>query len=483
VKSTANVLAIDVGTTSTRAALVDGRGRVLGRAAARSTLTCPGPGRVEQDAEVLWRAVLGTLHGAFADAGVAATDVAAVGITGQRASTIVWDRSTGTPLAPLMSWQDLSCVDRATELTHAGYVVFPQTSAAKLEALLDRIPQGRQRAHAGEIVWGNVDAYVAFRLSGGTVFATDTSQASATGYYDPFADTWNAALLALQGLPAAMFPRLCGTEEVVGYTASSLLGERIPIAAIVADQQSALIARDSPVVGTTKITFGTSATCDVDTGPEIRLAAGTYPMVLNGRGEGRRFCLEGMVITAGATLDWLVTLGLAPSVQALDREAAQVPDSGGVSMLPALQGLGTPHMSPERRGVFAGLTRSSTRGHLARAALESVAFRCREILGAMRTATGVAPDAVHVDGGGAVSDLWMQIHADVLGVPVVRPVEREATLLGAALCAGRAAGLRWPSGDAAFCATERVFEPRGSDAGRESRFDAWRTACALTEAG
>lgn len=475
------ILAIDAGTTSIRALIVDSELNVLGRALVRADIRHPAPGRVEQDPAQIWTATETVVGQALAAAGIGRSDLVAIGVATQRGTVIVWDRRTGLPVAPLVSWQDMRGAARAAELLAQGYLVSHQTSAAKLEAVLDGIKRGRQRLNAGELLWGNVDTYLAWRLSGGAVYATDHGQACATGYYDYFTGVWNHAMIEAQGLDPSRFPTLTDTTSAYGSSNPSVFGAACPIGALVADQQSAAIAEGCLMTGQGKVTYGTSATLDFNTGLDLKIAPGSYPMVLWKRDGVRSFCIEGMVNTAGAMIDWAVgELGLAASAAELSHLAATVPDSAGAFVLPALQGLGTPHGDTTRHASIGGLTRATTRAHVARAVLEGIAYRLREV----RDAIAAVPDlpmqhTLRADGGASRSDALMQIQADVLGTPIQRLAIPEASALGAAICAGIGTGRIDPQLISSNRRTDRTFEPRRSDDEREGRFAQWRRNCGI----
>ena len=478
------VLAIDAGTTSVRALVVGVDGSVRGRAQTAYTLHYPAPGRIEQDAEQLWEHTRGVVTAALQDAGLSAADLSGVGITTQRSSVLVWERATGQPVAPMVSWQDLRGADRALELQADGYLVLPQTAASQVEQELDAIDGGRARMQNGELVWGNVDTFLAWRLTGGAVHLTDPSQGCATGYFDLFSGGWNEALIETQGLTTAFFPTLCDTAGELGVIPADVFGTEIPLCAIVADQQSATIAQACTAPGECKVTFGTSGTCDVNTGADIMAAQGTYPLVLARLNGTTTFCIEGMVQTAGAVFDWLAGgLGIMNSAAEAAALAATVEDSHGVFVLPAFQGLGSPYGDPTRHALIGGLTRGATRAHVVRAAMEGVAFRVREMVDRVYLDTELPrPDVLRVDGGAAANDTFMQIQADVLGQPVERMDPLEATAFGAALLAGQHVGL-W--GSDAATELRRVgatVNPSWSADERDARLAAWREACGLPHA-
>ncbi|HLY78135.1 MAG TPA: FGGY family carbohydrate kinase, partial [Caulobacteraceae bacterium] len=406
------LLALDVGTTSLGAGVFSPDGRLLAWSSRRLRTTSPAPGHLEQDPAALWRGALAVMRGALAGGGRKASDLAAIGITSQRTSAMVWDRRSGRPLTPLVLWSDLRGVDRAARLRGEGYFVAPQQAAAKLEAVV-------AGAGPGKLAWGNIDSYLIWRLSGGAAHVTDRSQAWPTGYLDLSTMGWNQALIAHQALDPAMFPRLADTWGPLAETNATVLGRPVPILADIADQQAALTAHRGEAA---KVTYGTSATLDLGTGAALVLKdMSAPPFVVSSVGGKARFCLEGMVYTAGAALDWARGAMRLGTPGALDALAASVPDSGGVWFLPALQGLGAPRGDPARRGILGGLSLGASRAHIARAALEGVAFRTREVFEhVLALAERAPPPALGVDGGLASSDVFLQIQADLLGQPVRR---------------------------------------------------------------
>lgn len=476
-----HLLAIDAGTTSMRVLVFNIDGTVCARVRETLPISYPAPGRVEQDAEQIWEAAHRLSQTALREAHLRAQDIVALGITTQRASCVIWERATGCALTPLVSWQDLRGAARSAELRDAGFFVLPQSAAAKLEVVLDSIPNGRTRAASGQLAWGNIDSYLVHRLSGGILHATDLSQAGTTAYIDAATNAWHMRLIEQQQLSPAFFPEIVDTCGRIGVTAPELFGAPIPIAAIVGDQQGAAIAQGVNTPGDGKVTYGTSATANVHSGSAFSTIAGTYPLILSRRAGVTEFCVEGMVITAGAALDWLHSgLGILPSMNDLDAFAATVPDSGGVSVLPAFQGLGSPHGDTARRALIIGLSRSTRPAHIVRATIEGIAFRIREVLDTIYSnATLPRPKILRVDGGASASNMLMQTQADILGTPVERMRPLDASAYGAALLAGEGVGLLGHSGIGGLRTIDRTFEPRLSDDERASRYAAWRTACAL----
>jgi glycerol kinase len=471
------LLALDAGSSHVGAALFSPGGARLASASARVSSRTPQPGRVEQDANRIWRQAHTAMAVALAEAGRSIGDVAAIGVTSQRASAVCWDRRTGRPLSPLVSWSDLRGVSRAAELRAAGFMITPQMAGAKLEAIVAAIPDAPRLSSLGRLAWGNIDAFLVWKLSGGALHATDRSQAFPTGYLNLSTMGWNEALIAHQGLDPRSFPTLVDTWGPLGVTTKAAVGAEVPICAIVADQQSALIAHGGDV-GAAKVTYGTSATLNVHTGGQLMMrGAAIPPFVLSRVGAEVRFCLEGMVYSAGAALDWLRRVCGLGDIARFEALAATTPDTAGVVFLPALQGLGAPHGDFQRRGLIGGLSVAAGPGHLARAGLEGVAFRVREIFEHIYAGTEFPPPAnLPVDGGLTASEGLMQAQADLLARPVARHAVREATACGAAICAGRGAGLLTEADVQAFARYDRVFDPRISADEAEARFEAWRAA-------
>lgn len=463
------ILAIDVGTTSTRAAVLTPDGAIAGLAAFALTSTSPRPGEVEQDAEAVWAATRQAIAGALAAASRTSGDLAAVGITTQRASAVVWDKATGEVRSPLVIWSDLRGAARARELMAAGFPLAPQQAATKLEAMFAGID-----AAPATLAWGNIDSFLIHRLTGGA-HLTDRSQAWPCGYLALPDLGWNEQLIAHQGLPAGAFPQLVDTWGELANTSLAVLGAAVPIAADVADQQSALIAHgDAP--GTAKITFGTSGTFNLATGATFMFPAPSLPpLVVSSVGGDTRFCIEGMILSAGSAIDWLREAFALGDHAAFEALAGSVGDAAGAAFLPALQGLGAPHGDPARRAALTGLSSSVTRGHIARAALEGVAFRAREIIDQVYALTDFAPPAaLGVDGGLSRSAVFLQILADLTGRPVRRHATAEATLLGAAMAAGRGAGLLTEADVAAMIRFDAPVAPGLEASASRERFEAWK---------
>ncbi len=479
------ILGLDVGSTSARAVVIDLSGQVHGRALERIDSLHPAPGHVEQDPGEVWKKVEGTIAAALASAGCRPEDLAGVGVAAQRSSVVVWDRATGEALGPMILWSDLRGTDRAAELAAAGHLAPAIAAVSKLEAAIDGIDNGRARVTAGELAWGTLDSYIVSKLSGGDLHLTDYSNAWSTCYLDlTTMRSWNERLIEFQGLTPEIFPTLCDTIGTLGQTARSSFGAEIPLGAIIADQQSGRFAHGTFRAGDWKATYGTSATMMISTGPAPMLGAGLMPMLLAAEGDETLFALEGMVISAGGLLDWLVRdLGLFASVEQLREAAASTPSSRGVAIRPALQGLGAPYNDPNRRAAIVGLSSATTNVEIARAAFESIAFRIRQIAESASTIDGLdIPESLPVDGGLAANETFLQIQADLLGRPVARHAELEATALGACIAAALGIGLIRRDELAPLTKTGRSFEPKIDSEQAESRFQEWREAVGFEDA-
>jgi len=456
------VLALDQGTTGSTALVVDGGGRVLGRGYHELTQHFPEAGWVEHDAEEIWTVTLQAARDALAAARVAPADVAALGITNQRETTLLWERRTGRPLHRAIVWQDRRTAARCRELDAAlvrertGLVPDPYFSATKLEWLL-----ARAGGEAARAAFGTVDTWLVHKLTAGGAHVTDPTNASRTMLYDIERGTWDEELLRLFGVPREVLPEVRPSSGTFGVADARWFGREIPIAGIAGDQQAALFGQGCVAPGTAKNTFGTGAFLLLNTG--TRRARSTHGLLTtiacDARG-GRAFALEGSVFIAGAAVQWLRD-GLKLIANAAETEALarSVPNTGGVVFVPAFVGLGAPHWEAEARGTVVGITRGTTGAHLVRAALEAMAFSTREVLEAMAADSGLALGELKVDGGAAANDWLMQFQADVLGVPVHRPDAVDSTALGAAGLAGIATGV-WKSVDELVAARHyRTFEP------------------------
>jgi glycerol kinase len=469
------VLAVDAGTTGVRALVVDEGGRIVAERYQETLPDHPAPGLVEHDAEALFQAVLAVVRGALGAVDAAA--VRGLGITTQRGAAVVWERASGRAVHPVISWSDARAEARCQELMSQGVFVSPLMAASKIEWILDRVDPERRGVESCAMLCGTLDTWLAFRLSAGRVFATDPSNGVPSGFYNLVTRDWDDAILAALRIPRAAIPAIVDTSGVAGDVGIGGL-PALPIAALVGDQQAAMMGQLRLAPGEVKITYGTAAMLDLNAGTDILWGGnGTYPLALWQRGGVLEFCLEGTAITAGAAVTWLRDgLGVITTPEESGRLAASVPDAGGVWAVPAFQGLGTPYLEPTARAVIGGLSRASTRAHVVRAVLEGVAHRCREVYDALRTdCPHPAPAVLRADGGMARNDVLLQAQADALGLPVERPLVLDASALGAAYLAGLATGVwRGPDELARAWQSARVFEPRTGADEREARFAAWK---------
>jgi len=464
------ILALDQGTTSSRAIVFDEAGGIRGSAQQEFRQIFPLPGWVEHDATEIWATQSGVMHEALAKAGVTARDVAAIGITNQRETTVVWERATGRPIANAIVWQDRRTAPLCDELRTSGkamliaektgLVIDAYFSGTKLKWLLDNVPGARERALRGELAFGTIDSWLIFQLTGGAAHVTDASNASRTLLFDIRRGEWDDELLGLLDVPRSVLPQVVASS---GVCAETLLdGVSVPIAGIAGDQQAALFGQACLAPGLAKNTYGTGCFLLMNTGTNaVASRNNLVTTVAWKRGDTLDYALEGSVFIAGAVVQWLRDgLQIIRSASDVEPLAASVEDTGGVYFVPAFAGLGAPHWDAYARGSVFGLTRGTTGGHLARAALESIAFQSADVLDAMQKDAGITLSELRVDGGATANDLLMQFQADVLGVPVVRPKVLETTALGAAYLAGLAVGY-WKS-DADVTSNWRVdrrFEP------------------------
>jgi glycerol kinase len=446
------ILALDQGTTSSRALVFDHDGTVRGVAQKEFRQIFPAPGLVEHDAEEIWASQLGVTVEAIARAGVTAADIAAIGITNQRETTVVWDRNTGKPIHNAIVWQDRRTAGECDLLraqghepifrARTGLLLDPYFSGTKLAWLLDHVPGARARAEAGELAFGTIDSWLVWNLTNGERHLTDASNASRTLMFNIHDGTWDPQLLALLRIPPAVLPEVVPSSELYGETAARFLASRVPIAGIAGDQQAALFGQLCDRPGMVKNTYGTGCFMLMHTGDQPAVSGRNLLTTVACRlGGHTEYALEGSVFVAGAAVQWLRDgLGLIRSSADVEALAASVPDNGGVYLVPAFAGLGAPHWDPYARGALLGITRGTTAGHIARATLESIAFQTADLLEAMEADAGTPLAELRVDGGATANDLLMQFQADLLGVPVVRPQVRETTALGAAYLAGLAIG-------------------------------------------
>ncbi|PYT21170.1 MAG: glycerol kinase [Acidobacteria bacterium] len=489
------ILSLDEGTTSARSALYDERGCRVGMESVGFDCRYPQPGWVEQDAREIWRAQMESARTLLACAKIGASAIAGIGITNQRETTVVWDRATGEPVSPAIVWQcrrtadfcsDLAASREAPEITRkTGLVIDAYFSGSKIRWILNHVSDARRRAQNGELLFGNVDTWLIWNLTKGGVHATDPSNASRTMLMNLATGEWDDDLLRIFDVPRAMLPRIVPSSGVVGETAPEHFGARIPIAGIAGDQQAALAGQACFCAGLSKNTYGTGCFALLHTGRRLPVS--------NNRLLGTRaaspddtaqYAIEGSVFIAGAAIQWVRDeLKAVTSAAESEALATSIPDNGGVYFVPAFVGLGAPHWDPAARGLITGLTRSTGRAHIVRAALESIAYQTRELVDAMQDDAGEPLRELRVDGGAAVNNLLMQFQADILGRPIVRPVDVETTALGAAYLAGLATGF-WKNVEEveSFWRAERRFDPQMPAGVRECLFGEWKAAVARCRA-
>jgi glycerol kinase len=483
------VLAIDQGTTSTRSILFDDRAAAVAVAQREFAQHYPADGWVEHDPEDIWRDTLATAREAIASAAVSAGDIAAIGITNQRETTLLWDRLTGQPIHNAIVWQDRRTAQSCARLkadghepsvqARTGLLIDPYFSATKLAWLLDNVPGARARAEAGELAFGTVDSFLLWRLTGGRVHATDATNASRTLLFDIHRQNWSDELLELFRIPASVLPEVRDNAGPFGETDPALFGTAIPIAGMAGDQQAALIGQACFAAGSAKATYGTGCFMLLNTGETPVASAHRLLTTTAYRLDGRaHYAVEGSIFVAGAAIKWLRDgIGIITHASQTDDLATRVGDNGGVYMVPAFVGLGAPHWQPDARGLITGLTLGTSAAHLARAALESVAYQTAELVDAMRRDGAGGLAALRVDGGMSANSWLCQFLADMLQVPVERPSNLETTALGAAFLGGLGVGL-WSGLDelASLTRSAERFVPRMEVSERERLMSGWQAA-------
>jgi glycerol kinase len=443
------VLAIDSGTTSTKSVIVDPEGRICASATRDIAQYYPQPGWVEHDPEEIWDSVLTTMRSALARVGLGARDLAGVGITNQRETVVVWERRTGQPVHRALVWQDRRTTPACESLqrdgaggwvqARTGLRIDPYFSATKIAWVLDHVAGLRQRAHSGEICVGTVDSWILWRLSGGRVHATEPTNASRTSLMDLRSGSWDDELCRLFDVPREVLPSIERSEFDFAETDVELLGVSVVIAAMLGDQQAALLGQGCVRAGQVKNTYGTGSFVLQHTGDQALTETGSLIATAAGTEEGsaQQYALEGSIFVTGAAIQWLRDgLGIIGAAEESEALAASLEDNGDVWFVPALTGLGAPLWDPNARGTLIGITRGTTRAHLARAALESIAYQTRDVIDAMKLQSRVTVPELKVDGGGTRNRWLMQFQSDVLGMPVVVAPHAEATALGAAFAAG-----------------------------------------------
>jgi len=482
------VLALDQGTTSSRAILFDEAGGPVALGQREFRQIFPQAGWVEHDPREIFATQRDVAREALRKANVSAKDVMAIGITNQRETTIVWDRQTGEPIANAIVWQDRRTTALCNDLREVGaeslirertgLVIDPYFSGTKLAWLLDEIPGARERAIRGELAFGTVDTWLIWQLTGNRTHVTDVSNASRTLLFNIHTNEWDDELLRLLRVPRAILPEVHPSAHAFGMVPAGTLGEPLLIAGVAGDQQAALFGQACHAPGMAKNTYGTGCFMLLHTGDKVVQSANGLVATACAQTVAREYALEGSVFIAGAVVQWLRDqLGFFSSSSEVERLASEVLDSGDVFVVPAFAGLGAPYWDPNARGTILGLTRGTTRAHIARAALESIAFQSAEVLEAMQKDSGDKLAELRVDGGASANDLLMQFQADLLGVPVVRPRVLETTALGAAYLAGLTVAL-WKSREelAQQWQAARRFEPRMDPSRREALMSRWREA-------
>jgi glycerol kinase len=485
-----HILALDQGTTSSRSIIYNERLEVVASSQKEFTQHFPQPGWVEHDALEIWESVLSTAREAIAKAGIKPAEIAALGITNQRETAVVWERKTGKPVHRAIVWQDRRTGESMNALREAGkeplvqqrtgLLLDPYFSASKFRWILEEIPDGQARAAAGELAVGTIDSWLIFKLTGGASHVTDVSNASRTMLMNIRSGDWDPELLALFNIPNAVLPRIAPTSGDLGTADPSVLGAAIPVRSAVGDQQSALFGQLCTKPGLVKCTYGTGCFLLEFTGADAVVSRNRLLTTVAWKiGDAPlQYALEGSVFMGGASIQWLRDgLGIIRSAPEVNELAASVPDSGGVCLVPAFTGLGAPYWDAGARGTIFGLTRGSTSAHIARATLEGIAFQVADVVSAMQKDSGKKISTLRVDGGACASDLLMQIESDTLGCTVERPVNIETTALGAAMLAGLGAGI-WPNVEtlSKIRSVDRRFLPEITSQTRRDRMKVWKKA-------
>jgi glycerol kinase len=486
-----HILALDQGTTSSRAIIINQKGMIVAEKQQEFPQIFPQPGWVEHDPEAIWSTQLKTAQDAIAYSGLKTDRIAAIGVTNQRETTIVWDRETGKPIHNAIVWQCRRTSSMCEELKAEGFdqvlrektglVADAYFSGTKIVWLLENVPGARNLAESGQLAFGTIDTFLLWRLSGGRLHITDVSNASRTLLYNIFERAWDAQILDHLRIPASILPEVRPSSTVYGHTEKDLFGDAIPLAGVAGDQQAAMFGQACYYSGRAKNTYGTGCFLLLNTGDHAVISNSGLLSTIGwelGYEDSLTYCLEGSVFIAGAAVQWLRDgLGIISQSHEVESLASIVPDNGGVFLVPAFVGLGAPYWDPYARGTIIGLTRGTTAGHLARATIEAIAYQTRDVIEAMRKDADLDLESLRVDGGAAGNNLLMQFQADILGVPVLRPVVTETTALGAAFLAGLAVGL-WPSLNSLekIWQIEAEFLPNMSDDQRDTLYSDWLRA-------
>ncbi len=483
------ILSIDQGTTSSRAIIFDHAGKITGMAQQEFTQIFPKPGWVEHDPLEIWHTQLAVLKEALSNAGVKASELAAIGITNQRETAVAWDRNTGKPICNAIVWQDRRTASFCDDLKSrgleqlirkkTGLVIDAYFSASKWNWILKEVPEARGMAERGELALGTIDTWLIWKLTGGKVHVTDVTNASRTMLFNIHSLDWDPELLDLFGIPADVLPKVCSSSEVYGEVSDEFFPVSVPIAGIAGDQQAATFGQMCLLPGSVKNTYGTGCFILCNTGETPVLSENNLITTIAWQLGGKTiYALEGSIFIAGAVVQWLRDgLGLIKSSSQIEKLAERVEDNGGVYFVPAFTGLGAPYWDPYARGMIAGLTRGVNSGHIARAALESIAFQVKDVMSAMEEDAGISIKELKVDGGAVVNNLLMQFQADLIGIPVIRPETTETTALGAAYLAGLAVGF-WQGIEEieAQWAAERTFTCTITKAEQDKLMTGWAKA-------
>ncbi|WP_336931141.1 glycerol kinase GlpK [Acinetobacter tandoii] len=483
------LLALDQGTTSSRAIIFDEQGKIYATAQRETQIRTPHSGWVEQDAQEIWSTQIAVVQQAIASAHLLAKDIKAIGVTNQRETTVVWDKRTGIPLAPAIVWQDRRATEWCEQLTKrnllatihkkTGLRIDPYFSAGKLVWLLENVEGLRTLANQGHVAFGTIDSWLVWNLTRGAEHVIEASNASRTMLMNLASQQWDEELLELFNIPASLLPTIISSDQYIANTAPGLLGAEIPIAGILGDQQSALFGQSCFEAGTAKNTYGTGCFMLFNTGDQIQYSQNQLLTTLAWQCHRQNtFALEGSVFMAGAIVQWLRDgLGIIQHSSEVEKLACQVQDSDGVVLVPAFTGLGAPHWDSNARALLCGMSRGTSKAHIARAALESIAFQVSDVLSAMQADISQPLKELRVDGGASQNDMLMQFQADMLNVPVLRPKMLESTAWGAAAMAGLKMGIFSNVSEvAASWQLDRMFEPKMSEDQRQQHLHQWRTA-------
>ncbi|WP_410514771.1 glycerol kinase GlpK [Paenibacillus sp. BR2-3] len=486
------ILALDQGTTSSRAILFDREARMISQGQYDISQSFPRPGWVEHDPEQIWETQLAAARDAIERSNIQPNQIAAIGITNQRETALVWDKATGKPIYPAIVWQDRRTAGLCEVLkgkglkeeiaSKTGLVIDAYFSATKISWILDHVEGARERAEKGELLAGTIDSWLIWKLTGGEIHATDVTNASRTMLFNLHLRTWDDTLLAELNIPRSILPEIKMSGGEFGMAQSQWFGADIPITSVLGDQQAALFGHTCLEAGSAKNTYGTGCFILMNTGSEAVVSRhGLLTTVAWGFGDEMYYALEGSVFVAGAAVQWLQEgLGLIEAPACSEQKAKEVEDSEGVVVVPAFTGLGAPYWDMYARGAIFGLTRGTTAGHLVRATLESLAFQTRDVIGAMEKDAGMPLTELRVDGGAVRNDLLMQFQADILGSEVTRTTYSETTALGAALLAGLTSGIWTREQLLSFNKSEKVFVPLMEKEERERRYHAWQDAVSRT---